>query len=191
MSSSVEAECCIICLDCDPPPIQSGCACRSDTGLAHVNCLIEKAVSQQAHRGFEVWRQCQTCGQDFTGAMRTGLGEAWWSRVCVQAEESAERLGAAHNLGGCRFRDGKYAEAERIEREVLDVMRRVLGEEHPDALASANNLALSLSYQGKHADAERINREVLGLERRTIGFEHPDTLMSASKLALSLSKKGK
>jgi hypothetical protein len=54
MSSPVEVECCIICLDSDPPPIQSGCACRSDTGLAHVDCLIQKAVSQQAHRGFTV-----------------------------------------------------------------------------------------------------------------------------------------
>ena len=42
---------CIICLDSDPPPIQSGCACRSDTGLAHVGCLIEKAVAQRPHRG--------------------------------------------------------------------------------------------------------------------------------------------
>jgi hypothetical protein len=54
MSSSVEVGCCIICLDSDRPPIQSGCACRSDTGLAHLDCLIEKAVSQQARRGFEV-----------------------------------------------------------------------------------------------------------------------------------------
>ncbi len=37
---------CIVCLDSDPPPIQSGCACRSDTGLAHVGCLVEKAVAQ-------------------------------------------------------------------------------------------------------------------------------------------------
>ncbi len=41
---------CIVCLDSDPPPIQSGCACRSDTGLAHVGCLIEKAVAQQPHQ---------------------------------------------------------------------------------------------------------------------------------------------
>ena len=40
---------CIVCLDSDPPPIQSGCACRSDTGLAHVGCLIEKAAAQQPH----------------------------------------------------------------------------------------------------------------------------------------------
>ena len=136
MPSSVDAESvCIICYASVPPPIQSGCACRSDSGLAHVDCLIAKAVSQQAHRGYKVWWECQTCEQRFTGAMRTGLGEAWWSRVCDQAEESAERLGAAHNLGTCRHRDGEYAEAERIEREVLGVRRRVQGEEHPDTLA--------------------------------------------------------
>jgi hypothetical protein len=55
MSSSVDSQCvCIICLDSDPPPIQSGCACRSDSGLAHVDCLIEKAVAQQARRGTKV-----------------------------------------------------------------------------------------------------------------------------------------
>ena len=29
---------CIICLDTSPPPIQSGCACRGDSGLAHIAC---------------------------------------------------------------------------------------------------------------------------------------------------------
>ena len=72
---------CIVCLDSDPHPIQSGCACRSDAGLAHVGCLVEKAVAQQPHRGNAVWWKCQTCGQEFTGAMQTGLAEAWWSRV--------------------------------------------------------------------------------------------------------------
>ena len=145
MSSSVETECvCTICLDSDPPPIQSGCACRSDTGLAHLDCLIEKAVSQQAHRGFKVWRECQTCGQYFTGAMRTGLGEAWWSRVCDEAAESAERLSAAHNLASCRLGDGRFADAERIHRDVLGVRRRVLGEEHPDTLTSAGDGRVAL-----------------------------------------------
>ena len=100
---------CIICLDSDPPPIQSGCACRSDTGLAHVGCLIEKAVAQQPHRGNKVWWECQTCGQPFTGAMQTGLAEAWWSRVCDEVEESAERLAAAHNLADARRGQGQYS----------------------------------------------------------------------------------
>ena len=60
-----------------------------------------------------MWWECQTCGQKFTGAMRTGLAEAWWSRVCDKAEESAERLFAAGNLAECRRHDREYGEAER------------------------------------------------------------------------------
>ena len=61
-SAGIEPHECVVCLDSYPPPIQSGCACRSDTGLAHVGCLIEKAVAQQPHRGNAVWWKCQTCG---------------------------------------------------------------------------------------------------------------------------------
>ena len=79
---------CIICLDTSPPPIQSGCACRGDSGLAHIACLVRAAASQQAQRGGDVWRRCQTCTQDYTGAVQTGLAEAWWSRVAGQAAEN-------------------------------------------------------------------------------------------------------
>ena len=85
---------CIICLESTPSPVQSGCACRSETGLVHIGCLIENAVAQQPHRGNEVWRQCQTCGQQFTGAMRTGLAFAWFLRGCDESEESEEQLSA-------------------------------------------------------------------------------------------------
>ena len=67
---------CIICLDTSPPPIQSGCACRGDSGLAHTACLVQAAASQQAQRGSGVWQKCQTCKQRYTGAMQTGLAEA-------------------------------------------------------------------------------------------------------------------
>jgi hypothetical protein len=114
--------------------------------------------------------------------MRTGLAEAWWSRVCDQVEESA-----ATNLGQARHGDGQYAEAEWIHCEKLVVEKRVLGEEHPDTLRTASNLASSLSSQGKYARAKRIKREVLGVRRRVLGEEHPETLMSAANLAVTLS----
>ncbi len=106
-SAGIEPIECVICYASVPPPIQSGCACRSDTGLAHVGCHIEKAVAQQRHRGNSVWRECRTCERRFTGAMQKGLAEAWWSRVCDEAEESAERLAAASNLAGARGSDGQ------------------------------------------------------------------------------------
>jgi hypothetical protein len=103
-----DAGACVICLDTSPPPIQSGCACRGDGGLAHIDCLAQLAASQQPHRGNEVWRTCQTCKQGFTGAMRTGLAETWRSRVAGLAAESPERLSAEGNLAHSLLRQGKF-----------------------------------------------------------------------------------
>jgi hypothetical protein len=84
-----------------------------------------------------------------------------------------------------------HADAERINREVLGVQKRVLGAEHPSSLTSAGNLAASLGKQGKYAEAERIEREVHGTRKRVLGAEHPHTLMSASNLAELLANQGK
>jgi hypothetical protein len=135
---------CIICLDTSPPPIQSGCACRGDSGLAHIACLVQAAASQQAQRGSDVWNRCQTCNQRYTGAMLTGLAEAWRSRVAGQAAESAERLQAESNLAVSLLYQRKDAEAEPMLRKLIEVQKRVLGAEHPSTLTSANNLAESL-----------------------------------------------
>jgi hypothetical protein len=83
--------------------------------------------------------------------MQTGLAEAWWSRVCDEAEEIAKRLAAADNLASSLSSQGKHAEAERIHREVLGAKRRVLGEEHPKTLTSAGILA-SLCLSAFSAD---------------------------------------
>ena len=104
---------CIICLDTSPPPIQSGCACRGDSGLAHIACLVRAAASQQAHRGNGVWQQCQTCKQYYTGAMQTGLAEAWRSRVAGQAAESDERLEAEYVLARSLVIKGKTRRRSR------------------------------------------------------------------------------
>ncbi len=182
---------CIICLDSSPPPIQSGCACRGDSGLVHIACLVRAATSQQAQRGNDVWQKCQTCKQYYTGAMQTGLAEAWRSRVAGQAAESAERLAAESNLAMSLLDQGKAVEAEPMFQRLHEVEMRVLGAEHRNTLTSAGNLATSLFGQGKYAEAERIEREVLGVRKRVLGAAHPYTLMSAGNLAESLSKQGK
>jgi tetratricopeptide (TPR) repeat protein len=182
---------CIICLGTSLPPILSGCACRGDSGLAHIACLVRAAASQQAQRGSDVWRQCQTCKQLYTGATQTGLAEAWRSRVAGQAAENIERLEAECNLAVSLLHQGKAAEAEPMLRRLHEVMMRVHGAEHPHTLSVASNLAWSLSDQGKYDDAERIEHEVLEARKRVLGAEHPSTLRSASNLALSLSDQGK
>ena len=110
---------CIICLDTSPPPIQMGCACRGDSGLAHIDCLARAAESRKALRDGTPWGQCRMCNQNFTGAMRMGLAEAWRSRVAGQPAESMERLAAESNLATALFYQGKHAEAELMLRVLL------------------------------------------------------------------------
>ena len=138
---------CYICYESQPPPIQSGCACRDEAGFVHIECMVQVAVSQVGHRGNIAWWECHTCKQKFTGAMRTGLAEAWWARVRDAAEENAERQSAAYNLGQSLYGDGKYGEAERMFREVHGIWMRVKGAEHPETLKCAGEIALCLSGQ--------------------------------------------
>ncbi len=152
----------------------------------HVECMVQVAVSQVGHRGNIAWWECHTCRQKFTGAMRTGLAEAWWARVRDAAEESAERLSAAYNLGQSLDGEGKYGEAEWMFREVHGIYMRLRGAERPQTLSCAGEIALCLSYQGKHAEAEQIFHEVLAVEKRVLGSEHPGTLATAVNLAASL-----
>jgi Flp pilus assembly protein TadD len=63
-----------------------------------------------------------------------------------------------NNLALSLRQQGKYAEAEAMHRQTLQLREMVLGKEHPDTLGSMNNLALSLRQQGKYAEAEAMHR---------------------------------
>ena len=67
---------CVICYESYPLPMQSGCGCRGDNGLAHYQCVANK-VPYQPHRGEASWRSCQTCLRPFTGQMRNHLARIW------------------------------------------------------------------------------------------------------------------
>ena len=78
---------------------------------------------------------------------------------------------------------GRYAEAEQMERQLLELQRRVLGREHPNTLTTTGNLAISLSSLGRHAEAERMQRELLRVQLRVLGAEHRDTLSTNGHLS--------
>ena len=100
---------CIICLDTSPPPIQSGCACRGDSGLAHIACLVRAAASQQAQRGNGVWRECQTCKQGYTGAVPVGVAVGWRAGVAGPGGGAYERVKMEKSLGMCPLHNWENA----------------------------------------------------------------------------------
>ena len=115
-SEMAHAGACFICLETRPPPIQMGCACRGDAGLAHIGCLIQAAASRAAHGSNAGWWECRTCKQGFTGAIRSGLADEWWMRMRDKPAENEDRLAAAGSLASSLNRQGKYTEAEQMFR---------------------------------------------------------------------------
>ena len=77
---------------------------------------------------------------------------------------------------------GRYNEAEQMDRRALDGREKVLGNEHPDTLRSVSNLASVLQHQGKYDEAEQMNRRALDSSEKVLGKEHPHTLMSVNNL---------
>ena len=92
---------CTICLDGggEPPPIQRGCCCRGDGGLAHVACMVQLAAHTRAGRRLgrlELLRHVQAA----VHGMQQGLAQAWWSRVASTDVDDPDRLAAADGLAG-------------------------------------------------------------------------------------------
>ena len=100
----------------------------------------------------------------------------------MQGPEHPHTLWIANNLAASLTGQGKNAEAEKINREVHAVRKRVLGPEHPETLCTAGNLASTLFFQRKYTEALLLFEATLEMKRRMLGPAHPDTLNTAGWL---------
>ena len=175
----------------DGAPIQSGCACRGDAGLAHVACRVMAAETQAPEQRGRAWDECPTCKERFTGAMQLGLAEARWTKVRGREQEDYEWQDAASMMANALNGQGRYGEAEQLQRKLLAVQQRQLGAEYAVTLGTANNLGNSLWRQGRYGEAEKMYREALPMMQRTFGAGDPATLAAATNLACTLSGQGK
>ena len=104
---------CVVCLSNEPAPIALGCACRANSGSAHVECIARWA------RTTGQWRQCRTCRKDYTGRMLVGLAEARWSRARALPVHDLDRIAALRHLASSSSERGMYTDAVRLAREAL------------------------------------------------------------------------
>uniref|UniRef100_Q024L1 Tetratricopeptide TPR_2 repeat protein n=1 Tax=Solibacter usitatus (strain Ellin6076) TaxID=234267 RepID=Q024L1_SOLUE len=105
--------------------------------------------------------------------------------------DQARELALALNVQGSLLQEsGRYAEAEPLAKEALEIRKRVLGEEHPDTIRSQNNLAGLYQRMGRYAEAEPLYRNALATRERLRGAEHPDTLKVVNNLASLYAEQG-
>jgi hypothetical protein len=70
---------------------------------------------------------------------------------------------------GCLRRQGRYAEAEQVRREELEIRERFLGKEHRETLRCMLFPADSLAPQGAYPEAEGLARQALATSQRVLG----------------------
>jgi hypothetical protein len=155
--SSTATSACLFCLEKDPPPIQSGCACRGDAGLAHVECRVKDAQHEErANISTLKWTNCSTCKQMFSSAMQMGLAREHWSEVLRLGLPPAHqvRVTAAVWLAHALLDHDKLVEGEKLMRATVDDVKRFKGPHHLNLMTLYNTLGCTLHRQSKLTQAE-------------------------------------
>lgn len=115
------------------------------------------------------------------------LLEAALARLDTPAlRATPQLLTVLNDLGQARVRGEDLAEAERLQRRVLEVAPSIV---EPDSLPVANalnNLGGVLAAQGRHAEAERVLRESFALHERLFDAPHARTANVARNLGIAI-----
>ena len=110
----------------------------------------------------------------------------------ARKEETQERLARALNEHAINQSAlGRFAEAEGLYREALEIDRSTIGEGHPDYATRLNNLANVVQAQGRFGEAEGLYREALEIDRATIGEGHPEYAKHLNNLAGLVQAQGR
>lgn len=94
---------------------------------------------------------------------------------------------ATHHFSVTLSKEGRWKDAVNIDKAVVGIRERVLGESHPDTIHKARTLALTYSKQGQWKNGGQDN----GDESEGVGrgaFGHPRCYR---QLAVTYSKKGR
>jgi len=86
---------------------------------------------------------------------------------------------------------GKYAQAQPLFEQALEIRRRLLTDDHPQTASSYNNVAVNLMYQGKYAAAQPLYEKALEINRRLLTDDHPNMAISYLSVAYNLNAQGK
>jgi len=82
------------------------------------------------------------------------------------------------------FKQGKYAEAIPVAKQLLEIREKTLGPDHTNTAASLNDLADLYHPTGDFAKAEPLYQRALKIVEKALGPEHPDTATCLNNLAV-------
>ena len=90
---------------------------------------------------------------------------------------------ALENVARVLSSQGRYAEAEILQRQALEKSISVNGYYHPNTFIGRGELAGTVRDQKRFAEAETMYEQLLEDRRKTLGERHHDTLITLSNMA--------
>ena len=102
--------------------------------------------------------------------------------------EHQNTLTSVDNLALVFQYQGKYREAEKVNRRALEGKESILGVEHPDTLTSVYYLAPLLQAKGRDDGAPVLYQRAIAGSLKTLGPHHPTTLACSNNYSSKLDK---
>jgi tetratricopeptide (TPR) repeat protein len=130
--------------------------------------------------GHETWNTCKLYLPHAVKVIAASEAEGYFNQVPVLLA----RMGIHY------WEQGRSDEAEKLEVQVLELRKSVLGEKHPDTIRAMANLASTWRQQGRSDEAEKLQVQVLELRKSVLGEKHPDTIRAMANLASTWWQQG-
>jgi serine/threonine protein kinase/tetratricopeptide (TPR) repeat protein len=135
------------------------------TMLALGEVLEVRAKYDEARQMLEAALKQQPQGADATAATAENISE----------------------LANVHFYQGRYDVSEVLNRQALEISRRLFGNDHPAVAQNLNNLGAIEMNRGNYAASEANYRQALAITEAWYGSDHPETAANLTALAQPLS----
>ena len=113
------------------------------------------------------------------------------ARLPEEGRTAMASMGALEKEHEALTRRARYADAERMCRDVFEICHRWMGADHPWTAYSDSYLCLDLLFQGKYDEAESRIREASAIWLKALGPDHPAMAIGYANLAIIFDARGK
>ncbi|KAM0425245.1 hypothetical protein ACHAPT_009562 [Fusarium lateritium] len=159
--------------------------------LAHAYAVINLDDTESEAEKKHSDSQAETKASDSRADTKGTESEAKTKGSDLQTEDKLVKASLRHRVGGFFLFQGRYIEAERLQREAIRTREVLLGSEHPETLTVISDLSSTLWRQDRLEEAEELETQVVEAWKRAHGEEHPKTLDAMSNLATTISNLGR
>ncbi|RFU80041.1 serine threonine phosphatase [Trichoderma arundinaceum] len=124
-------------------------------------------------------------------AISDGLGSRILKPNRVEVESQLDESRRLSELATTYGDQGRWDEAEKLQVQVMESRKAILGGDHPETLDIMSYLALNFYEQGRWKEAEKLQTQAMEDYQKILGKDHPSSLDAMANLAVTFGHQGR